>query len=140
MTHKQVELKRSSDIVVARQACREMARELGFGSADQTRLATAVSELVRNVIQYAGEGLCLCIDESDHETAVIRVAVEDHGPGIADVDKVLEPGFTTRGGLGAGLPGAKRLVHKFTLHSEPGYTVVQLKMLRRKSNGRGDGK
>ena len=128
MTHKQVELKQSSDIVAARQACREMARELGFGSADQTRLATAVSELARNVIQYAGEGVCVVTSEPYNETAVICVVVEDHGPGIADVDKALEPGFTTSGGLGAGLPGAKRLVHDFELKSRPGHTIVQLKM------------
>ncbi|MCD6118763.1 hypothetical protein J7K50_02885 [bacterium] len=94
MTHKQVELKQSIDIVAARQASREMVRELDLGKADQTRLATAVSELARNVIQYAGEGVCVVTDESDNKTDVIRVVVEDHGPGIADVDKALESGFT----------------------------------------------
>ncbi len=133
MTHKQLELKQSSDIVTARQTCREMADELGFGSADQTRLATAVSELARNAIQYAGEGVCVVTDESGNENAVIRVVVEDHGPGITDVDKALELGFTTGGGLGAGLPGAKRLAHVFALASEPGHTVVQLKMRRKKT-------
>ena len=128
MTQKQVELKQPSDIVLARQSCREMARKLGFGKADQTCLATAVSELTRNAIQYAGGGVCVVTDESNNETAVIRVVVEDHGPGIADVDKALEPGFTTSGGLGAGLPGAKRLVHDFELKSRPGHTIVQLKM------------
>ena len=133
MNGKTVELKQSSDIVAARQACREMVRELGFGSADQTRLATAVSELARNVIQYAGEGVCVVTEESDKETAVICVVVEDHGPGIADMDKALEPGFTTSGGLGAGLPGAKRLAHDFAINSVPGHTIVQLKMLRKKT-------
>ncbi|NIA13616.1 MAG: anti-sigma regulatory factor [Nitrospiraceae bacterium] len=132
MTHKQIKLKQSSDIVAARQACREMARGLGFGSADQTRLATAVSELTRNAIQYAGEGVCVVTDESENETAVIRVVVEDHGPGIADVDKALELGFTTSGGLGAGLSGVRRLAHDFVLNSEPGHTIVQLKMLGKK--------
>ena len=127
-----MELRQSSDIVIARQACREMARELGFGSADQTRLATAVSELARNAIQYAGGGVCFVIDDSDEATVGIRVVVEDDGPGIPDVDKALKPGFTTSGGLGAGLPGAKRLVHDFLLRSEPGHTVVQLKMTTRK--------
>lgn len=130
MTHKWVELKRWSDIVAARQACRELARELGFGSADQTRLATAVSELTRNVIEHAGEGVYVVTEESHNETAVIRVVIEDHGPGIADVDQALAQGFTTSGGLGAGLPGAKRLVHEFTLNSQPGHTVVQVKMIK----------
>ena len=132
MPHRQVELKRSSDIVAARQACRDMARALGFGSADQTRLATAVSELARNVIQYAGEGVCVVTDDSDNEAAVICVVVEDHGPGIADIDKALEQGFTTSGGLGAGLPGARRLVDGFAISSEPGHTTVQLKTVRKK--------
>ena len=133
MRRDQIDLKQSSDIGDARQVCREMARELGFGSADQTRLATAVSELVRNVIQYAGVGVCVVTDESDNETAVIGVAVEDHGPGIADVDKALEPGFTTSGGLGAGLPGVKRLAHEFDISSQQGRTIVQLKMARKKT-------
>jgi len=131
MNSKRVQLKESSDIVVARGVCREMARLLGFGSADQTRLATAVSEVARNIIQYAGEGVCVVTDESDEEAAVIHVPVEDHGPGIADMDRALEPGFTTSGGLGGGLPGAKRLVHEFELDSQPGLTVVQLKMRKR---------
>ncbi len=133
MRHKRVKLRQQSDIVAARQACREMARELGFGLADQTRLATALSELARNVLQYAGEGVCVVSDESDHQAAVIRVAVEDHGPGIANVDKALEPGSTTSGGLGMGLPGAKRLVHGFTIKSQPGQTIVQVEMRSKKT-------
>ncbi len=129
----QVNLKKSDDIVASRQACREMARGLGFGSADQTRLATAVSEIARNVILYAIEGVSIISDESDDETAVIRVVIEDHGPGIADVEKALGQGFTTSGGLGAGLPGARRLVHEFTIDSKPRHTVVQLKMMRKKT-------
>jgi len=132
MRNRRVNLKQSSDIVAARQAARETARELGFGSADQTRLATAVSEVARNALQYADEGVCYFADESDTEVAVIRVSVEDHGPGIADVTKALEFGFTTSNGLGMGLPGAKQLVHELTLYSTPGHTVVQLKMIRKK--------
>lgn len=133
MPQRQIELKRSNDILAARHACREMARELGFGSADQTRLATAVSELARNVIQYAGEGVCVITDGSNNEAAVLLVVVEDHGPGIADVDKALEPGFTTSGGLGTGLPAARRLAHEFSISSQPGHTVLRLRMLRRKT-------
>ncbi len=133
MNGKRLQLKQSSDIVIARQVCREMARDLGFGSADQTRLATAVSEVTRNVIQYAGAGVCVVNNESNNESAVICAVVEDHGPGIADVDKALEPGFTTGSGLGAGLPAAKQLVHAFEIHSEPGHTIVSLKMVRKKA-------
>ena len=120
-----------SVIVVARSAGRELAREIGFGSADQTRLATAISELTRNVIQYAGSGVCTVIDESGDGAAGIRVTVEDHGPGIPDVEQAMADGFTTSRGLGAGLPGTRRLVHEFRLETEPGYTKVTIAMARR---------
>ena len=81
MEAKKVEIKSSEDIVTARQAGREMARTLGFSSADQTRLATAISELTRNVIQYASTGLCTIADKSDESTIKIMAAVEDAGPG-----------------------------------------------------------
>ena len=131
MSETTVEINVEGDIVVARSAGRELAREIGFGSADQTRLATAISELTRNVIQYAGSGVCTVIDESADETAGIRVTVEDHGPGIPDVEQAMADGFTTSRGLGAGLPGTRRLVHDFHLESEPGHTKVTIAMARR---------
>jgi len=133
MNNIKVRLKASSDIVPARQACREMARELGFGSADQTRLATAVSELARNAVQYAGGGVCVVTNQSDDEEIRIRVVIEDNGPGIADIGQAMEPGFTTAAGLGAGLPGAKRLVHAFDIESEPGHTMVTIVMKRKRT-------
>ena len=130
MNEVMVALKEEFDIVTARGAGREMARQLGFGSADQTRLATAISELARNALQYAREGMCLISDESDARRSRIEVVVEDHGPGIPDLEKAMEYGFSTGGGLGAGLPGAKRLVHEFELESEPGRTRVTIGMNR----------
>ncbi len=132
METKKVEIKGSGDIVTARQAGREMARELGFGSADQTRLATAISELTRNVTQYAGMGFCTIVDNSDKNTIKIKATVEDTGPGIPDIDRALEQGYTTGGGLGAGLPGTKRLVQEFDIDSGPGQTVVTIVLSRRK--------
>ena len=132
METKKVEIKGSGDIVTARQAGREMARELGFGSADQTRLATAISELTRNVTQYAGMGFCTIVDNSDKNTIKIKATVEDTGPGIPDIDRALEQGYTTGGGLGAGLPGTKRLVQEFDIDSVPGQTVVTIVFSRRK--------
>jgi len=132
METKKVEIKGSGDIVTARQAGREMARELGFGSADQTRLATAISELTRNVTQYAGMGFCTIVDNSDKNTIKIKATVEDTGPGIPDIDRALEQGYTTGGGLGAGLPGTKRLVQEFDIDSVPGQTVVTIVLSRRK--------
>jgi len=121
-----IELKAESDIVLARQAGRELAQEMGFGSADQTRLATAISELARNVIQYAGGGRCLIAEESNQHLTRIRVVVEDAGPGIADVEEAMTHGFSSGGGLGAGLPGARRLVQEFDIESQPGHTRVTI--------------
>lgn len=132
MRARTVEIKTERDIVTARQAGREMARELGFGSADQTRLATAISELARNALRYASEGTCVVTDESDRDMLRIGVTVEDHGPGILDIDRAMEDGYSTGGGLGAGLPGARRLVQEFDIESAPGHTVVSIAMVRRR--------
>ena len=133
MSDTRIDITDESDIVGARQAGRGMARELGLGSADQTRLATAISELARNVVQHAGSGMCTISDASDHGFIGVRVVVEDHGPGIPDVGKALEQGFSTGGGLGAGLPGTKRLVQEFAIESQPGHTKVTIAILRRRS-------
>lgn len=132
MAAKKVEIKSSTDIVTARQTARDMARELGFGSADQTRLATAISELTRNVLQYAKEGVCVITDASDKSTIKTRVKVEDHGPGIPDIDQAMKEGYSTGGGLGAGLSGTRRLVQEFDIDSSPGHTVVTVVLSRRR--------
>ncbi len=133
MTGETIEIKDPHDIVSVRQAGRSLARELGFGLADQTRFATAISELARNVIQYVGHGVCRIEDESDAHTFAVRAVMEDRGPGIPDVAKAMEPGFSTRrGSLGAGLPGARRLVTEFDIESRPGYTKVTIAIKRQK--------
>ncbi|TGC09871.1 anti-sigma regulatory factor [Methanolobus halotolerans] len=104
--------------------------DIGFGSADQTRMATAISELTRNVIKYAGEGVCHIVTGTSSSEICIKVEIEDYGPGIVDVDKAMEDGYTTGGGLGAGLPGAKRLVNDFQIESQPGLTKINLEMSR----------
>lgn len=126
-----VKIKDELDIVAARKAGREMAQQCGFGSADQTRLATAISELTRNVVRYAGTGVCVVSDESNPNMMGIRIVVEDHGPGIPDIEKATMYGFSTGAGLGAGLPGTKRLVDEFAIESEPGHTKVTIAMIRR---------
>lgn len=132
MTERSIHLNDQNDVVAARQVGREMAREIGLGSADQTRLATAISELARNTLQYAGGGVCTFIDESDQSVISIRAVIEDRGPGIPDVQKAMEDGFSTGRGLGAGLPGAKRLVQDFDVESRPGYTRVTIAIVRRR--------
>ncbi len=126
----------ATDIVTARQAGRNMARELGFGTADQTRLATAISELARNVCQHAENGVCVISDISDQHVLKIRILVEDHGPGIPDLDAALTEGFSTSGGLGLGLVGVRRLVHEFDIQSEPGHTRIVISMMQRRLRGR----
>jgi serine/threonine-protein kinase RsbT len=130
VTEKLVRIEDEMDIVAAREVGREMARELGFGLVDQTRLATAISELTRNVIQYAGKGICMIRDASDSSYIRIQVVVEDNGPGIPDINKALQFGYSTSGGLGAGLPGTKQLVHEFQIVSHPGLTRVTIAMVR----------
>ncbi len=127
-----VAIHNASDVVLARQLARRLAAQLGFGKADQTRLATAVSELTRNVIEYAGSGECQVFDASDDVFRCIRIVVEDHGPGIADLDQAMQDGFSTGGSLGAGLPGTKRLVNSFSIETSPGLTRITISMAMRK--------
>lgn len=128
-----VEVKSTKDIVLARQRARELADSLGFGKADQTRLATAVSELTRNVVEYAGHGQCQIIDASDTLFFCVKVIVVDQGPGIADIEMAMKDGFSTGGSLGAGLPGTRRLVDSFKIESRPGLTRITIMLSRRKT-------
>ncbi|MDO8844841.1 anti-sigma regulatory factor [Methylicorpusculum sp.] len=121
-----------ADIVSARGIVRQLAGSIGFGLADQARLATAVSELTRNVMQYAGNGFCEITDTSDIKEISIQVLVEDHGPGIGNLDKAMQDGYSTSGGLGAGLPGTRRLMDKFAVESEPGLTRITINLIRQR--------
>jgi len=125
-----VPIKEEADILIARRTAREVSRDLGFGLADQTCLATAVSELARNVVQYAGRGECGILDASQSRTARIQVRVRDSGPGIADVELAMTDGYSSGGGLGAGLPGARRLVHHFEIQSNAKGTRILIEMVR----------
>lgn len=117
------------DIITARQQGRTLAQELGFGLADQTRLATAISELARNVVQHAGQGTITLRPIVAGSKRGLEVVVADQGPGIEDVELALQDGYSTSGGLGMGLPGARRLVHEFDIVSQPGVgTTVTIRM------------
>ncbi|GLY11795.1 anti-sigma regulatory factor [Bacillus badius] len=108
------------DIVAARQLGRNVAKDLGFGTVDQARITTAISELARNIYLYAGQGQ-VCIEKTENAGKVgLIILSEDQGPGIQDLRKAMEDGFSTSGGLGAGLPGVKRLVDEFAIDSTPG--------------------
>ena len=108
-------------IVMSRGAVRELARALGFTVVDQTRIATAVSEIVRNVVLYAKRGRIQfgVLGDRGHG-AGIEVVVEDEGPGIGDTARVLAGGYSTSAGFGRGIAGARVLVDEFLLETEPG--------------------
>ena len=111
---------RGEDVVRIRQLARECAVAAGFSLVEQTKLVTAASELARNLVQYGGGGTCHVEALNDGAKRGVRLVFEDQGPGIADVEQAMRDGFTTGGGLGLGLGGAKRLVNEFDIHSRPG--------------------
>jgi serine/threonine-protein kinase RsbT len=119
-----------SDIIKTRQSIREMARHFCFGSADQSRIATAVSELARNVILYAKQGTCMMSHKIVNNEKCLRVVVEDQGPGIENVEAAMQDGFSTANGLGMGLPGIRRIASTFNISSQPGYTCVTITLVR----------
>lgn len=120
------------DIVAARQLGRNVAKELGFGIVDQARITTAISELARNIYLYAGQGQ-VCIEKLyDGGKSGLQIIAKDTGPGISDIRQVMEDGYSTSGGLGAGLPGVKRLMDEFIIDSSPGNgtEIITTKWLR----------
>jgi serine/threonine-protein kinase RsbT len=115
-----VAIRSDADVVTARQEARAMGAGLGFSSTDLTLLATAISELARNITTYAGEGeVSLRVLENSGRQGIEVVAADD-GPGIDDVELAMQDGFTTGNGLGLGLPGTRRLVDEFELRTQPG--------------------
>jgi serine/threonine-protein kinase RsbT len=120
------------DIVAARQLGRNIAKELEFGTVDQARITTAISELARNIYLYAGQGEIRIERLSNFGKPGIKVIASDNGPGIQDIRKVMEDGYSTSGGLGAGLPGVKRLMDDFDITSslEEGTIITTVKWTR----------
>ena len=112
-------LRTSDDIVRVRQLVRAWMVEQRFSLVDQTKMVTAASELARNAVDYGGGGSARLELLADIDHTGLRVTFEDHGPGIADIAQALTDGFTSGGGLGLGLSGAKRLVNEFDIWSEP---------------------
>ena len=110
----------ADSVVVVRQAVRQRAVELGFSLVDQTKIVTAASELARNAIQHGGGGRATIEAVTDGLRRGLRLTFEDDGPGIGDIQTAMRDGFSTDGGLGLGLSGAKRLSHEFSITSTPG--------------------
>lgn len=129
-----LEIASEDDIVRARQRAREMARELGFGLVDQSRVATAVSELTRNVVRYAslGRGEVHLRSLSRNGRSGLEIVVADEGPGIVDIEEAMQVGFTSGSGLGMGLPGTRRLMDEMEIDSAAGRgTTVTIRKWRR---------
>jgi serine/threonine-protein kinase RsbT len=123
-----IAIESDADVVTARQRARALAAALDMPSTDQTLLATAISEIARNITAYAGRGEVLLelVAGRDGRRGV-KVVARDRGPGIADLERALTDGYTTGGGLGLGLPGARRLVDEFDVQTAPGVgTTVTL--------------
>jgi serine/threonine-protein kinase RsbT len=126
-SEKVIDVKNSDDIVAARQVGHQLARELGFSLTDVTMIATAISEVARNITSYAGRGAVrVTVAEREGRKALV-VRAEDDGPGIADIERALEDGYSTGRGLGLGLPGARRLMDRLVIDSALGQgTVVEM--------------
>ena len=108
------------DVVLVRQAVRSAAVEIGLSLIDQTKVVTAASELARNTVVHGGGGLARVEIINDNSRRGLRLTCEDQGPGIPDIEKAMTDGYTTGGGLGLGLGGAKRLSNEFQIESTPG--------------------
>jgi serine/threonine-protein kinase RsbT len=119
-----------ADLVTARAEGRAMAQRLGFPRPDPTLIATAISEITRNIVVHAGSGeIILKPYEHDHRSGLVVIAT-DNGPGIRDVEAALKEDYSGRGGLGLGLPGARRLMDDFEITSDANGTTVTMKKWR----------
>lgn len=115
-----VPVRSDNDLVSARLQGRQLAESLGFSSSEATLVATAISELARNIVSYAVRGEIVLRRTHDRTRRGITVIARDEGPGIANVKLALQEGYSTSGGLGLGLPGVRRIMDEFQIETEPG--------------------
>ncbi|MGH9868505.1 MAG: anti-sigma regulatory factor [Candidatus Polarisedimenticolia bacterium] len=121
-----------ADIVTARQRGRAVAARMGFSSIDLALIATAISELARNIVRYAGRGEIHLALLNDGGREGVQVVASDSGPGIPDIGLAMQGGFSTSGSLGLGLPGVRRLMDEMEIHSEVGKgTTVKARKWKR---------
>ncbi len=127
-----VKVAAEAHVYVAAYQVKVLARRMGFSEADQTRLETVTSELARNIVLYAGEGAIQVQIVTEGKRRGLKIQALDHGPGILDVEQAMKDGYTTSGGLGSGLGGAKRMTDEFYIESAPGQEtrVTAIKWLR----------
>ncbi len=123
-----VPISSAADIVTARQEGRSLAVELGFESAEATLIAAAISEVSRNIVEYARRGEIILQPMNQRAKHGLCVVARDQGPGIPDVAQAMEYGYSSRKGLGVGLPGAKLLMDEFDIVSKVGVgTTITMK-------------
>lgn len=124
-----IAITREQDVVPLRNRVKEVAVKIGMGLVNQTKLITAASELVRNMLRYAGTGTVLIEVVSRGRETGVRLTFSDKGPGIADISLAMQDGYSTGKSLGLGLPGTRRLVNNFSIQSAVGQgtTVTILK-------------
>ena len=127
-----IPVRSEADILAARQQGRQLAAELGFWSVEQTFIAMAISEVALNIVQYAGKGEILLNPAEKEGGRGIVIVARDEGPGIPDLERAVQDGFSTSGRAGLGLSGARRLMDEFEIGSEPGRgtTVTMKKWVR----------
>ncbi len=126
-----VAIRSDDDILLARQQGRQLGTRLGFGPSELALIATAISELARNLLLYAKNGNIVCWPIEKEPKKGIVIQAEDEGPGIPDVEAVLKDGVSSSGGLGLGLPGVRRMMDEFAIVSRMGYgtTVTAIKWI-----------
>jgi serine/threonine-protein kinase RsbT len=126
-----VPIRSSGDIVTARQRGRALAVGLGFTGGDVTLIVTAISELARNILEYATTGEIVLGEDRRNDRPGLVIVARDEGPGISDIAVALSAGYSTGSGLGLGLPGVRRLMDEFDISSRPGHgtTVTVRKWL-----------
>ncbi len=120
MNETRVTIQSDADIIVARQMGRELAEGIGFSGSELTVLATAISEIARNIIEYAGWGEIFLRQIQHGSRKGILVIARDRGPGIPDIELAMQDGYSTSKGIGLGLPGARRLMDEFEVESKVG--------------------
>lgn len=120
MTKESIQVVKEQDVILFRNRVKEFATKIGMSILNQTKLITAASEIVRNMLKYGGGGMVLLEIVSKERTTGVRLTFTDKGPGIADIKLAMQDGYSTGKSLGLGLPGAKRLVNEFDIKSEVG--------------------
>lgn len=127
-----VTIRTSADVVAARQEARTLALQAGFSVCDSTLITTAISEITRNVLEYAQQGEVTISLLKNGVKNGVKIVVNDQGPGIANIAQVMKDGYSSRHGLGIGLPGTKRLMDEFEIRSRLGVgTTVTMKKWNR---------